>query len=280
MSQHPAHLERLTDLLCDRLTLGLAPSEAAELQQLLDAHPEFDVASFERAAAAVAIAGAPAERLPEALAKSIESRAAAHLPAPRSRGAGAPIPFPRAAQNQPRSGSGFAWLAAAAAIGIAAIGWWPRLFPTTTAPVVAVELTPQQELEELLKSDPGVIRTAWKLPDETKPDEACKSGCRGEVIWSNERQQGYMRFTGLAANDPTKNQYQLWIFDKNQSAETPIDGGVFDIEVSSTGEAIIPIDAKLKVVEPFMFAVTIEKPGGVVRSERGRIPVLAKVGEG
>lgn len=279
MSQHPAHLERLTDLLCDRLTLGLAPSEAAELQQLLDAHPEFDVASFERAAAALAVGGTPAERLPDVLAKSIESSAAAHLPAPRDRGVDAPIPFPRAAQTQ-RTGSGFAWLAAAAAIGIAAIGWWPRLFPAPTAGPVAVELTPREELDELLKNDPGVIRTAWTLPDEAKPDEACKSGCSGEVIWSNERQQGYMRFTGLAANDPTKNQYQLWIFDKNQSAETPIDGGVFDIEVTSTGEAIIPIDAKLKVIEPFMFAVTIEKPGGVVRSERGRIPVLAKVGEG
>ena len=51
-------------------------------------------------------------------------------------------------------------------------------------------------------------------------------------------------------------------------------GGVFDI--NTDGEVIIPIDPKLHVFEANMFAVTVEKPGGVARSERERIPVLAQ----
>jgi anti-sigma-K factor RskA len=84
-----------------------------------------------------------------------------------------------------------------------------------------------------------------------------------------------MRFRGLPVNTPSKEQYQLWIFAKNQSDSTPIDGGVFDI--TSTEEVIIPINAKLFVQDAFMFAVTIEKPGGVVVSSRERLPLLAMV---
>jgi hypothetical protein len=51
---------------------------------------------------------------------------------------------------------------------------------------------------------------------------------------------------------------------------------VFD--VTSGGEVIVPIHAKLKVTKPTLFAVTVEKPGGVVVSKRERIVVLAKVG--
>jgi anti-sigma-K factor RskA len=84
-----------------------------------------------------------------------------------------------------------------------------------------------------------------------------------------------MRFRGLPVNTPSEEQYQLWIFARNQSDRTPIDGGVFDI--TSTEEVIIPIDPKLPVQDAYMFAVTIEKPGGVVVSSRERLPLLAKL---
>ena len=42
---------------------------------------------------------------------------------------------------------------------------------------------------------------------------------------------------------------------------------------------LIPIEVKLPVVEPTLFANTIEKPGGVVVSSRERLPLLAKVGD-
>ena len=82
-----------------------------------------------------------------------------------------------------------------------------------------------------------------------------------------------MRFKGLAANDAKQIQYQLWIFDADRPEATPVDGGVFD--VASNGEVIVPISAKLPVGKPTLFAVTIERPGGVVVSKRERIVVTA-----
>jgi hypothetical protein len=46
-----------------------------------------------------------------------------------------------------------------------------------------------------------------------------------------------------------------------------IDGGVFD--APSTGEVVVPITARLRA----LFAVTVERPGGVVVSRREHIVV-------
>ncbi|HRH44728.1 MAG TPA: hypothetical protein PKY82_24030, partial [Pyrinomonadaceae bacterium] len=67
----------------------------------------------------------------------------------------------------------------------------------------------------------------------------------------------------------------LWIFDETQSEKTPIDGGVFDIK--ENGEVLIPIKANLKFKNPKLFAITREKPGGVMVSDRQRIAAIAKV---
>ena len=99
------------------------------------------------------------------------------------------------------------------------------------------------------------------------------------MVWDNETQTGYLRFSGLAANDPGTFQYQLWIFDAEQDERYPIDGGVFDIPAGQS-EVIIPIDPKIAVKSPMMFAVTMEKPGGVVVSGREHIVALAKVAAG
>jgi len=49
---------------------------------------------------------------------------------------------------------------------------------------------------------------------------------------------------------------------------------VFDV----TGdEVVVAIDAKLRVREPTLFAITIEKPGGVVVSRRERLVLVAAV---
>lgn len=98
----------------------------------------------------------------------------------------------------------------------------------------------------------------------------------GGVVWDDESNEGFMKIAGLAANDPTAEQYQLWIFRTGdpESEPHPIDGGVFD--VPSSGEVIIPIDAKLSVGHASIFAVTVEEPGGVVVSDRSGLTILAK----
>ena len=70
-------------------------------------------------------------------------------------------------------------------------------------------------------------------------------------------------------------QYQLWIVDPERAAQ-PVDGGVFDVQ-AGTREVIIPINAKLAVNNPAAFAITLEKPGGVVVSA-GPLLVVASAG--
>ena len=116
----------------------------------------------------------------------------------------------------------------------------------------------------------GTLRLDWAA---TESDPA-SGGASGEVLWNNDLQQGVMRFTGLALNDPTVEQYQLWIFDGERDDRYPVDGGVFDV----TGASVeVPISARLDVDRPVLFAVTVERPGGVVVSGRERIVMAAAV---
>ena len=101
----------------------------------------------------------------------------------------------------------------------------------------------------------------------------------GDVVWNANEQKGYMRFRGLAKNDRNANVYQLWIFDKTRDDKYPVDGGVFDVRVGATrGEVLVAIDAKLPVHDAFAFAITKEKPGGVVVSEKRPEQIVAAVG--
>ncbi|MEO1170953.1 MAG: anti-sigma factor [Myxococcota bacterium] len=86
----------------------------------------------------------------------------------------------------------------------------------------------------------------------------------GQVVWNTARQEGYLELSGVPVNAPAQAQYQLWIVDPSRD-EKPVDGGVFDIPAGAE-PVIIPIDAKLPISEPVLFAVTREKPGGVVVS--------------
>jgi anti-sigma-K factor RskA len=76
-------------------------------------------------------------------------------------------------------------------------------------------------------------------------------------------------------NDANLQAYQLWMFEDANLEPYPKDGGVFN--VTANGEVIIPINAKLRTVNPKAFAITIEKPGGVVVSDRTKIALLAPV---
>src|SRR5262249_34133311 len=118
--------------------------------------------------------------------------------------------------------------------------------------------------------DAGTIKTNW-----TAAGDAAGKGATGDVVWNNTKQQGVLRFKGLAKNDPSVDQYQLWIVDNSQ--KQPIDGGVFNVD-SDTGDLVVPINAKARVVDPQAFPVTVEKPGGVVVSDLGRVALQANVG--
>ena len=134
---------------------------------------------------------------------------------------------------------------------------------------------------ELLAEDPKAVTVAWKKAGDDSAIVAGQAdvetvGGLGDVVWSPARQQGTMRFRGLAANDPTVAQYQLWIFDAERDEAYPVDGGVFDV-TSAAGDVFVRIDPRLRVSRATAFAITVEQPGGVVVSSRKRLPLLAAV---
>lgn len=101
------------------------------------------------------------------------------------------------------------------------------------------------------------------------------SQAAGSVIWSDSLQQGFMVLSGIPVNDPRQAQYQLWIVDPARDADSPVDGGVFDIPRGAR-PAIIPITAKLPLSNPQAFVITLEQPGGVVKSKQETPVALAK----
>ena len=175
---------------------------------------------------------------------------------------------PQRPDDPPRSNRGLllpfsalaGWTAAAALLAVV-------LFssePSSTAE------TPTSERATLLAEAPDAVTVPWNAPQD--------SGLAGDVVWSDTQNEGYMRIRGLDPNDPTESQYQLWIFRGTDPGVEPhpVDGGVFDVD--SSGEVVIPIDAKLSVGRAGLFAVTIEEPGGVVVSEREEIVLVAARG--
>ena len=158
----------------------------------------------------------------------------------------------------------FAWLVTIAASLFAAFSWYSLSNNEGTSLPGLLE-----RRGALLASATDVKQVQW-APGKTP----FSNPVSGDVVWSNEAQNGFMRFVGMPINDSTREQYQLWIIDPGRD-DMPIDGGVFDVD--STGEVIVPISAKLRVVSPVAFAITIEKPGGVVVSKQERLPLLAAI---
>ena len=274
---------RAKELLAERALRPLDDREHWELREL----GVEDDDTFDLAAAGVAVAYTPIEAMPAALAEQLAAQAgvasanppASLLPGQMRTLAGVAPPRPsRAIQpGQPPSDIDRAhekkrsrasvivpWVAAAACLLLAVGTWWYTRRP---APAVATASVSEARAK-LLASAKDTSTVAW-----TATEDPNAKGASGDVVWSQTEQRGFMRFVGLTPNDPTQFQYQLWIFDKDRDQAFPVDGGVFD--VSSTGEIIVPIQAKLAVSDATLFAVTIEKPGGVVVSKRERIVVTA-----
>lgn len=270
----PQH-DRLLELLADRAVQGLSAPEAAELGRLLNELPGA-VAEAERlelAAAALDLAfarGAEAFELPASLRAKLSEQAATWS-ASRPMSRAAILPDVLASIRPPVArkigwGGVAGWLAAAACLALAVVGWFGRGPGRAPSPIEA-----STARATLLSASADVKQWGWTALGELE-----KKQVTGDAVWSTARQQGFMTFAGLPANDPTKEQYQLWIFDPGQSDKTPVDGGVFD--VTAEGTVVVSMDPKIRVSDAAMFAITIEKPGGVVVSGRSRLVLIAKPG--
>ncbi|MFT3912564.1 MAG: anti-sigma factor [Anaeromyxobacteraceae bacterium] len=292
MSRAP---DRKEELLADRATQGLPEAEARELERLGGAGDE----SLDYAAAAAALAElGKLEEMPAALKEKVLAAApgaarpstsftlSVAASAAKSKGSGraegdsvsagervtGEVRGTSSMRGPKRDrGRALGWIAATAAAVLAIFGWMRP--PTVIENVRVVEAPPPrppapvEARARLLAQAQDVKTIAWSA---TKDPAA--TGATGDVVWSPSKQQGYLRIRGLQANDPKAQQYQLWIFDATRDQRYPVDGGVFDVR---DGEVVIAIHAPIEVRDPKLFAVTVEKPGGVVVSGRERIVLTA-----
>ncbi|MBK9520021.1 MAG: hypothetical protein IPO09_22405 [Anaeromyxobacter sp.] len=280
--------DRQDELLAARALEGLVPEEASELLRLRAAGDD----GFDLAAAAVALGTIPPEPMPAELAAKVlaaapsagAARAAGpavgpvgvapiagpagvvRVVEPPARGPGTPegapgpVPMGRLGRRGRLPGPGRRGLAPPArGAGDGAAG----------GAVATARASPAARREALLREAPDARTVAWAA---TKDPAA--QGASGDVVWSGARQAGFMRIRGLQRNDRVRAQYQLWIFDAAREAAHPVDGGVFDV---AGDEVVVPIDAAVAVDRPTLFAVTVERPGGVVVSRRERIVLAAAV---
>lgn len=281
--------ERALDLLVEQACWGLARESEAELSGLLHAEGcRAAISELEPAASALAVAMvAPhAEDIPVALRRSLSAAGAAFAvtvaepvgvtPGPKDAG---PLRLTEV-EDLRREGrvpavAWFGWLAAAAAVVAAVLISTPQR-----------ELSPTERLAQLVANTASVISAEWSglaALSLSPTDHPLDLGISGRVVMDPTTDEGYMEITGLAENNPGEFQYQLWIFDADRPigdfpqgkvgdldilTQRPIDGGVFDFVAGPNGSAVIPIDAKLNVGKPVIFAVTREAPGGVVVSDR------------
>lgn len=255
-------LERIDELLVGRALGDLDHRETIELEALLESEPSLESDTFDLTAAAVDLALDGREvTMPDHLRRRLQADADVFF------GARASFERVRPARRSPAPARPAAWQALATAAVVILMVWvgW-SLQPGETLTVVE---DPAALRAEILASGNFV---QWDWVGTSDPTVGTVSG---DVVWSPGQQAGTMRIGGLAANDPGEFQYQLWIFDQDRDERFPVDGGVFDIAATGS-EVVIPIEAKLPVDRPYLFAITVERPGGVVVSSRERIAILAQ----
>lgn len=275
---------RLYELLADEASAALDTGDDTELTRLVRQNPGVERDEILQAAALTQIAflrRTGGQRMPAGLRERLVSQGEAlvlrqrgplpgqvpghvpgHLPGPRLVTTSSPPTTAKAPPAPRRSAvSGIGWaLAAMLAVAFVVV----RNEPAALSPGPDVTAT----RASLVSEAPDVLTLPW-----APPTAAGYEGVTGDVVWSQSRQQGYLRLANMPVNDPARRQYQLWIVDPDRD-KNPVDGGVFN--VSATGEVIIPIQAKLQIRSPKAFAITAEQPGGVVVSA-GPLLVVASI---
>ena len=260
----------LADLLVQKSTHGLSPQEQAQLDQLQREHSvsetnlnhESERIEMTAAAADIALFDDAASQMPEHLRENILVDAGKFFEA-KSDSESVTTNTQQVADISRQGSRGINGWMISTILSTAACVYLLLLPDTPITPAAATPSVAELQ-QEFLNSAPADLMTVSLVPGF---DSNGKSLTNSKLVWSDDQQKGFMSFSNLKINDPKIEQYQLWIFE-SADQKHPIDGGVFDI---TDKDQIIPIDPKILVNGAAFFAVTVEKPGGVVVSDRTRI---------
>lgn len=273
--------QELHDLLSDRALSGLDAQSTRRLEQLLEEYPWVREDYLDDAVAMMEVAFEDSEGSSEPLPQDVADRIKTKInalavesgsPAVEASPAVAGTISPSSGIQKRESAGLFGWAgwaAAAAMLVFSVMLWQPVNEPVGNA----------AQLVSWSEQHPDAVRWDW-APGLANPAE----GVTGYVTFSPEAQEGFMMIKGLEPNDPRIQQYQLWIWDRDREPDPnnpqplaenvhPVDGGVFD--VNDRGEVVIPMKLPLRVDQPYLFAVTVERPGGVVKSDKSSVPLIA-----
>jgi len=117
------------------------------------------------------------------------------------------------------------------------------------------QLQMQKRLEYLL-SLPDTRQYAWMRTLNPKA-----KNIKGSLVWNPEHQQGIMELKSLPDIDADQ-QYRLWIYDRNQADDRPIDAGFFGKNDSVPNDLLVMMEPKNEVESPYKFLLTLEEVGG------------------
>jgi hypothetical protein len=156
---------------------------------------------------------------------------------------------------------------------VAIAGWWPGI--DDAAHDLSHGISPflagpeRARVHMITHAGPELGRWHWQYESGLPAD------VQGEVVWSAARQEGYLTLSGLPPNERATRQYQLWIVDAGRDDRYPVDGGVFDVP-AGVRKVTVRVQPALPIAQPVMFAVTLERAGGVVVSDRSQLVAVAR----
>ena len=285
--------DALVDLLIKQVTEGLTVDEQATLDAFAPDRIATTRRELEGLLATLTVGILSVEPAPAALQAAIEQRATATAgvaatsnvtPLRSAATSGAvPVPVPVAK----RSSGTYGWLAAAACLVLALFGWLrpnpPPAPPVAQTPVTAPPVVVEVPAKVPPPPTPAEARDAMLARAETvkvtlaPTKDPSGAGVTADVVWDPEQQNGFLHLVGLKANDPEVQQYQAWIFDGQRDKRYPVSTGIFDVPADAT-DIVIPLHASVPVRLAKAFAVTVEKPGGVVVPDKAHVVVLGAAG--
>lgn len=276
--------DRLLELLAEEQTLGLDEERRLELEELVcgatSAGQERE--AFERAAAAAMVAMTEEEACPSDVMAALQASVDRYV---GREGGLAENPSPSMEVNpttaeaelNKRRNLAFhyaGWFAAAACFVLAVVAWWP----TPGAMPAAGPENRLAQVKEAIEAAPDPVTLEWAQWDTQLglEGEAEVPGVKGEIVWSDSANTGYMVFEGLPELEGA--EYQLWIVDSTRGLDQRVSGGVFTGSPAG-GRVEVPIEeTPVPINEAAAFAVTIEKPGGTWVSDMSRRVVITTRG--